>query len=68
MYERLHNRFHEYVVNSIYVRILPTRMSYKTANSGKRSITALEQMGMIDTELLTDMIKEEKTNTKKLVS
>lgn len=68
LYERLSGRFHEYVVNSIYIRILPFMDSYPTSAAGKRSTTKLEQLGMEDTELLTDMIKLKFENQKKLVS
>lgn len=55
IYCRLQKSFPSDIIDSIYIRTIPTRNSYPLTGAGKRSMRALEQMQFSDTIKLSDM-------------
>ena len=64
LYGRLKKRFHEYVLSSIYIRIIPVDCSLPLTPSGKRSSVALENLGLDNTILLSDLFENIKKNVR----
>ena len=53
------------IIDSIYLRIIPSRENYPITGSGKRNIRALEELGLKDTIKLTDLIDKYTNNKEK---
>ena len=63
--QRLITSLSSEIIDSIYLRIIPSRENYPITGSGKRNIRALEELGLQDTIKLTDLIDKYTNNKEK---
>jgi len=63
--QRLITSLSSEIIDSIYLRIIPSRENYPITESGKRNIRALEELGLQDTIKLTDLIDKYTNNKEK---
>lgn len=63
--QRLITSLSSEIIDSIYLRIIPSRENYPITGSGKRNIRALEELGLKDTIKLTDLIDKYTNNKEK---